>query len=337
MTLASIKKVKNILHIDGADKIEAVELDSIAWKVVVKKGEYKIGDLVVYVSPDSFVPQELAPFLVKDKPKEYMGILGERLQPKKIKGIVSNGLIFPLDILKQKANEKGYTLELGADDYSEILGIVKYEKEVTTNRGEIEGEKPFFIPKTNEENLEGCPEELEKFKGLEVYITEKIDGTSATFYEHNGTNGVCSRTKQIREGDNIYWNIYKKYKIEDILKGKNIAIQGEIYGEKIQTNPLKINGIDFNVFDVWLIDEERYMEYDELVKFCKDNSLSMVKVLYDGEYGGWSVLGLKNMAIGKYNSGIDREGIVLRSKKYIVTEHGKKRLSFKIINDDYKN
>ena len=45
--LASIRRIADIQPIEGADAIEVATVDG--WKVVVKKDEFKIGDLAVYL------------------------------------------------------------------------------------------------------------------------------------------------------------------------------------------------------------------------------------------------------------------------------------------------
>ena len=54
--LASIQKIVDISPIEGADSIEVAQI--LGWKVVVKKGEFKIGDLVVYCEIDSILPEK---------------------------------------------------------------------------------------------------------------------------------------------------------------------------------------------------------------------------------------------------------------------------------------
>ncbi len=44
--MASIRKINAINPIENADAIECATVGG--WKVVVKKGEFKIGDLAVY-------------------------------------------------------------------------------------------------------------------------------------------------------------------------------------------------------------------------------------------------------------------------------------------------
>lgn len=94
--MATIRRISEINPIPDADAIEVAKIDG--WNVVVKKGEYKVDDLVVYCEIDSWIPFELAPFLSKDKePREYNGVKGERLRTVKLRGQVSSGLILKLE------------------------------------------------------------------------------------------------------------------------------------------------------------------------------------------------------------------------------------------------
>ncbi len=62
--LVTIRQVKEVLLIDGADKIELAKIDG--WQCVVKKREFNAGDCGVYFEIDSFLPiQERYEFLRK--------------------------------------------------------------------------------------------------------------------------------------------------------------------------------------------------------------------------------------------------------------------------------
>jgi len=94
--LASIRKIADIRPIPDADAIEVAVVDG--WKVVVKKGEYNIGDSAIYIEIDSWVPNALAPFLSKgQEPREYNGVKGERLRTVKLRGTTSQGLLLKLE------------------------------------------------------------------------------------------------------------------------------------------------------------------------------------------------------------------------------------------------
>jgi len=86
MNLASVQKILNIAPIVGADAIETATV--LGWQVVVKKGEYKVGDLCVYIQIDTVVP---------DKPEfEFLRERSFRVRTIKLRKQVSQGLIVPL-------------------------------------------------------------------------------------------------------------------------------------------------------------------------------------------------------------------------------------------------
>ena len=93
--LATIRKISEVRSIPEADKICAYGVDG--WFVVDTVDKYSVGDLVVFLEVDSFVPTELAPFLSKGKePREFEGIKGERLRSIRLRGTLSQGLLLKL-------------------------------------------------------------------------------------------------------------------------------------------------------------------------------------------------------------------------------------------------
>ena len=60
--MATVRKIDALNPIEGADAIECAVVDG--WKVVVKKGEFRVGDLAVYCEIDSWVPTEVASFQI---------------------------------------------------------------------------------------------------------------------------------------------------------------------------------------------------------------------------------------------------------------------------------
>jgi hypothetical protein len=95
--LARIVKIDSIDSIPNADSIEVATIGG--WKVVVKKGEFQVNDLAVYCEVDSWIPYEIAPFLVSNgkEPREFNGVKGERLRTVKLRGTTSQGLLLKLE------------------------------------------------------------------------------------------------------------------------------------------------------------------------------------------------------------------------------------------------
>lgn len=193
--LASIRRIADIQPIDGADAIEVATIDG--WKVVVKKGEFTIGDLAVYIEIDSWVPHELAPFLSKGhEPREYNGVKGERLRTVKLRGQVSQGLLLKTTDLKFAVETKSIgpdssavlrieKLDHEGADLTEFLGIQKWEAPIPAQlQGQAAGMFPTgLIPKTDQERIQNCFGEIQK--RAKRFATEKVWNTETqTLEEH---------------------------------------------------------------------------------------------------------------------------------------------------------
>lgn len=124
------------------------------------------------------------------------------------------------------------------------LGVTKYEPSIPAClSGRAKGTFPSFIEKTDETRVQVLQDRLTKFKGVKCVYSEKLDGASATYYFNNGEFGVCSRSLNLIKDDrNTYWQMVEKYNIENKLRnlGRNIAIQGELIGDGIQSNEDKL-------------------------------------------------------------------------------------------------
>lgn len=348
--LATIRKIDQIVPITGADAIECAKVDG--WMVVVKKGEFEVGDLAIYCEIDSFIPHELAPFLSKGKePREFNGVKGERLRTVKLRGQVSQGLLLPLfapNFLVQKfasienvANrpypvwvenltEEGWYIEernipnLVGIDVTEALGIQKWEPPVPAQlAGEVLGNFPSLVPKTDQERVQNLTREIQEWRDLEFEITEKLDGSSCTFFLDSESNlHVCSRNLDLKYKEtNSFWRIAVKHDIQAKMQQaglKNFAIQGELVGEGIQGNKYKLKGIDFFVFDMYNCNTGSYVDPITRQGISKDLGLNHVPVLeIKLDPNSFQVDILLELAVGKsvINKDTEREGIVLKCTK----------------------
>jgi RNA ligase (TIGR02306 family) len=328
--LASIRKISDIQSIPGADMIELAIVDG--WKVVVAKNvEHKVGDMVVYCEIDSFLPiKEEFEFLRKSSYKKMSdGTEGFRLRSVKLRGVVSQGLILPLKDL-QLSNKD--LLEVGMDVTKE-LGIVKYEPPIPAElSGKVKGLFPSFLRKTDEERVQNLSNEYENLKQHKFYVTEKLDGSSATFYSKDGVFGVCSRNLELLETEgNTFWKVARELKLEEWLTSQdvNYSIQGELIGESIQGNPYKIKGQTVGFFNAFNIDTQEYLGLEEFEKLISSMGLKSVPIL-DREFTLPDTIDeLLTYADEKsvLNSNFDREGVVIRSLD--------RKISFKVISNKF--
>lgn len=320
--LASIQKIKKVFPIEGADRIEGVEV--LGWKCVVRKGIFREGDLCIYIEIDTLVPKRCLSKNPQDK--ELI-----RLKTVKMKGQISQGLVLPI-IYEEWADLK---IREGLD-VTDYVGVKKYEKAIPAQlQGLIKGDFPGFLRKTDEVRIQSEPKLLEKIKGKPFYITTKLDGTSATYYKLDGKFGVCSRNLELEKGDNTYWKMAEKYKIEEWLPD-GYAIQGEICGEGIQKNPLGIKGQDLYIFNVFDIKNGEYIFPDDLTWFddttvgdvYKNEPIKLVPGEEVGKEFSYTLEELLEKAKGKYpNTNKNKEGVVVRSIDQTI--------SFKVVNNDY--
>jgi RNA ligase (TIGR02306 family) len=317
--LASIQRIRNIEPIPGADAIEKATV--LGWQLVVKKNEFVTGELCVYVEIDSVLPDYAAfEFL---RPRNF------RIRTVKLRGQISQGICFPLSLLPE-----GIVAEEGLD-VAEALKITKYEPPVPASlSGLMKGLFPSFIPKTDETRVQVLQELLDKYHGKTCYITEKLDGTSITCYIKDGVFGVCSRNMELAEGNTLYWKIVREMDIENKLRklGRNVAIQGELMGNGIQGNKLKLTGSTIFFFSLFWIDEYKYADYNEWkTVMLTQLALPTVPVITDAYNLSNNIDSLLKMAEipSCLNSAVMAEGIVTR----VVDEN--EHISFKAISNAF--
>jgi RNA ligase (TIGR02306 family) len=180
--------VTEVKAIEGADNIELCVVGG--WNSIVKKGEYTVGDYVVVATTDAVIPQNIS---------DAIGVTnylrkGQRVRTVKLRGIYSECLIIPFDILpqmkQQYASDIGYFWNAG-EDLMEILGIFKYEP--PTRQIQLSsGKKIRYRANSNFHVYYKFPN-LKNVVGLfteedEVQITRKLHGTNARY-------GIVKKTK----------------------------------------------------------------------------------------------------------------------------------------------
>lgn len=333
--LASVQYVHHITPIEGADRIDCVHV--LGWQCVANKGQFKVGDHCVYMEVDSFLPIcEQFEFL-RNSSYKNSEILGEgfRLKTQKFRGQISQGLVQPLSILP------GGKYELG-DDVTELLGIRKWEvEERVTNSGTVIGDFPDGIPKTDELRVQSYPKLIDEFKAVKgYYISTKMDGCSVTMYWKDGHFGICGRNYEYADDDKCaMWKYAHEHGISERIAGAGlpaIAVQGEFCGAGIQKNRLKLTKPEWYVFTVIDLTTHRRLSLDKMKEICENLKLTMVPVEeMKDDFAYDSVEVLLERAKGKYPSGMNKEGIVIRPLEPVYSPTIEGPLSMKVLNNDY--
>ncbi len=334
--VATIERITKLEKHPNADTLDVLTIG--AWQVVAKQGQYKEGDLCVYIYPDS---------VVEDRPiYDFLKNKHFRIKQIKLRGIVSNGLCLPIAeaISNASINDIGLVFIGGicipspeGFDVSGLVGAKHYEKEVPAClAGVCRSTFPSFMKKTDEDNLRSNIKVLAELQGKEVYISGKLDGSSGTYYVKDGQFGVCSRNMDLLEDENnTFWKIARKYDLETKMKkfGFNIGIQGEVVGPGIQGNKLGLKEVEFGLFNVYDIDKQQHQGLETLVGTSFALDVPLVHIVYRG-ICKFTIDELIKMANElKYPNGSPAEGIVIRPVEVTESAVLRSRMSVKVISE----
>jgi len=254
MILASIQRIREVVKHSNADALDIVTV--LNYKAIVKRDQYKVGDLIVFIEPDSVLPDA-------EWAKEYKA-KSNRVRAVKLRGEWSEGII-------ESFHNVGYDgpIESGLD-ITAFLGILKYDPPAPQDLS-AKGLLPFGIPKTDEcrwESMKELP------FGERVDILQKIDGKSSSYYRYLDENeqvheGCLGRTLEYKTDTfNDYTQNQSNYDILNKLSYfcrnndlRGICVRGESYGKGIQKgeyNPHSKLPLSWAMFSVYLIDKHCY-------------------------------------------------------------------------------
>ncbi len=352
--LATIQTITGIRPHLNADSLELIDI--MGWQVVNKKGQFQVGDRVIYLEIDSVCPPrpEFA-FLQKCK---------YRIKTIRLRQELSQGLVLSMSYLDEPMGSRNVRSINVGDDVTDILGITKYESP-DEPQSQTQSTKTSTIPthygfsKTDEPRIQSHQKLLEKFQNQEWYATLKIDGTSSTYMLHPDNRNeliVCSRNLRVEQEStnlwsriyqcvnnllhcrwrhstktpDVYWQIAEKYDLKTRLqKYPNLVIQGEIYGPKILGNKLNTTELKLAIFSIFDLNIKEYVNFQQLNAYCSILGLDRVEVIDSGLSFNFTLPELLEKSKGYYpNTKNHREGLVYRLKHDTYA-------SFKVINNDY--
>jgi len=349
MNLASVQKILKLTPIIGADMIETATV--LGWEVVVKKGEYKVGDLCAYIQIDTVVP-ELPEY-------DFLRERKYRVRTIRLRKQISQGLIVPLPSGKWKEG----------DDITDVLGIKKYEK---PDNNPERYEKPrmpkkwykkwYYIfkynflfklfpilqkksrspfPKhlvsiTDEERIQNIPHVLEQYKGKLFVVSYKLDGSSITII-HSKVLGkskfrICSRRFELHDKKNDWYRVFKDtgfnnevLKLVNHFSTNDIIVQGEAIG-KFNGNHHNLQREQIRLFNIYV--NGKRLNQKEFLKVCLANNIPHCPLYKEVTLNHTLPEILKESEIKDIlNPAADVEGLVWRC----IDDN----MSFKVINNNY--
>lgn len=260
--LATVEQVSEVKHHPNADRLDLVRI--INYWAIVPRDSYKLGDLCVFIRPDSVLPSD------RDWAQSYLKYTSKgRVRAVRLLGEWSEGIVLSMD--------EAFHMEVNAIDYmvsahlvtnrgevydmTSFLGVTKRDTSVADakirefNKSAVGG-LAYGIPKTDEPNWRNV-RDLDKYMGQMVDVTLKIDGQSFTAYcvwdeaVSDWKTGICSRSLELKMGLDEDGNEYtsnwhkaeSRYDVLNKLKqycelyDVSLALRGEVYGVLMGNKP----------------------------------------------------------------------------------------------------
>ena len=284
----SIEQVTEVIVHPNADKLEIIKI--LGTQTIAPKGEYKVGDRVVFFRPDILLPPAVSEKLGVQKYLKGCMLGGLKLPCRvaacRLRGVPSYGFII-------KDYDK---LPLGMDvsaDYS----AEKYEPP-TRNRiqGDCAANHPAFHKYTDIQNYYRYAETMPE--GTLVRITEKIHGTNSRvgyirtedgYVRMAGSHNTNRKEYDAADNLSLYWRPLTSdmYNLLVALRGggdHDVVVFGEIYGPGIQDLDygVPVGEVGYQVFDITV--DGRYIDWDDLQAACNQHGIATVPLLYRGSF-----------------------------------------------------
>lgn len=336
--------VGSVAPIEGADRIEIARI--AGYQVVIAKGSFHAGDRAIYIPEASIIPEGIIKWLGLEG--RLAGSAKNRVKAIRLKGVLSQGLLYPL--------QPGMEKFVPDTDVAERLGITKYEPPIPISfSGKMFNLGSEKTVRYDVEHLKKYPEAFGEID--QITITEKIHGTNIQIgiLKNFSDDRLFGKNKNIyvtckgmggqglvfnNDVVNVYTKAYNL--IEDQLSlleregfktgDESIHLIGEVFGRGIQdlgyNSELSVRFFDVKKNGRWLPVASKY-------DFLMSYGLQSVPILYQGNYSKEVIdtCRNRNTIVG---AGVHMiEGIVITANDPNAFHPKVHRPVFKALNDEY--
>ena len=353
--LVTVRTVGQITPIENADAIECISVDGwqvVAKKGEFKEGDKCVYFEIDSFLPTDDVRFS---FLAKNGTKtDSDGVERVRLRTIRLRGQISQGLALPLHLFPEivgllHTNQEDFSETVNVIKYEQpekALGraaagtfpwwIRKTDEERIQNcYGRFAGvhKDTMFVPtlkldgtsttiayvRDNKQELWVGAMVAENEDGLLSYLSTKgledVKDGEVTLYSRNqrlkwDINGGSHYTNAVFNG-----NIQHKIVALSNHLGVSVAIQGETMGEGIQGNPEKFREYRFYAFNIFDIDNQEYLHYDNVIALFEKFDILSVPLLGEPEkvFETKTLQEILDHADGESINAKVREGVVWKS------------------------
>lgn len=323
----------------GADALDLLKVGHS--QLVARKGEYRDGDVVLFIAEKSVLPE--GP--LREAFAAYLaGPNRDRVQHVRLRGEFSCGVTWPLDHLSVfgEAAERAILAAPLGENVADVLGVTKYEPPVPAElAGQVEplAALPFF----GGHDVLHLGAYLPEFApGEAVVVTEKLHGTQANVYVTPDalsvtSKGLGARGLALREdAGNVYWRAVRAAGLADLARAAFPGRHVQLFGEVLPVQKGFSYGLaspELRLFEVRV--DGRGVALADLPP---DLRALWAPVLHEGPFDLALVQGLAKGAETLSGRALHlREGVVVRPADAERRAADGSRLLLKVLNPKYKD
>jgi len=286
----SVEQVAEVVAHPNADRLEIVKI--LGTQTIASKGEYKVGDRVVFFPPDILIPGDVSDALGVAKYLKTTTWEGFkfpcRVAACRLRGVPSYGFII-------RAGDQPLGTDVSAD-----YRAVKYEPPLCTRdrrrfQGDCAADHPAFHKYTDIQNYWRYAVILPE--GTSVRITEKIHGTNSRVgyirteegYLFMGGSHKTNRKEHDAAGNrSLYWQPLTPNMLGMLVAlsddKHDVVVFGELFGPGIQdlSYGVPLGEVGYQVFDITV--DGRYIDWNDLQAACGTHNIATVPLLYHGPF-----------------------------------------------------
>jgi len=294
----TIQTISSIVPHPNADKLEIATI--LGTQTIVPKGQYRVGEPVVYFPPDICLPEDEANWLGVFKYLKSGGWVAAC----RLRGVPSYGFVAPVP------PRLASMVDHADADLTEHYHAWKYEPPVRVYRGHGGGTGEVWGGLARE------PENFHHYTDIQAFwkhhreftadvpvrVTEKIHGTNSRvallkvddewdFYA--GSHKKCRRWHDTEGRDSVYWHPFNIPGVMDLLTElcncnddptRDVILFGELFGPGVQDLDYGIPAgeIGWRCYDCSV--NGCYLDWPVLVAYCIAFGVQTVPVLYTGRF-----------------------------------------------------
>ncbi len=352
-----IVRVEKVEKHPNADRLDIVYVMG-DYPIICKLNQYKVGDLVGYLSIESIIPDtEEFHFLspkqyekyedngeIKQRvigPKYPVGSVPEkyrRLKAKRFFNVYSQGILINCPPGMNEGDDlvSYFNLKKWQEEEEDHIINAKSSKGGNAEKAPQGWSIPYY-------DVEGLRKYLGSLKDdEEIIIHEKLHGSNASFCYDGSRLWVKSRNFYKKyDSEDPWWDIAIRYNLEDKLsKYPNKVFFGELYGQvkNFRYDCEIVNGkleSKIKFFDIWDINLLKYLDYDDFKSIILDCGLEIVPELYRGLWLGKDIMYPYAEGATTLGGKHIREGIVVKTTKERFENKLNSRMQLKLVGEGY--